>query len=498
MYHIRTTKTSSGATAVQIVRYENRRLVVVQHIGSAHTADNLQGLRHYAESWIAQTVQQQTLFSEQVKQPESSLVGLDKCEYLGIRHTFVYEVLNKLMSKFKFASCADKLLLDLVAIRLVEPGSKLQSLELLQEYFGITHRRQTFYENLPLYFKQQETIKHLVTKFATAEFSFDFSLVFYDVTTLYFESFDSDNLRKPGFSKDGKSNQPQIIVGLIVNSLGFPVGYEMFEGNKFEGHTMIPVLKTFCSRNRVKTMTVVADAGMISMENITALKAQSLSYIVGARVANLPIGKIKQIAAQLRQEDEKTVRIQTRHGTLICSFSSKRERKDRHEMEKQLKKADYYLQNPAAMKRTRFLKTAGRNGFEINKELKEKAELLLGIKGYYTNLGDDVSDQTIIGHYKNLWHVEQAFRITKNDLETRPIYHFKKEAIATHLLICFMALALSKYIEIKTQKSLRHVMKELMRITDACILDTASKKEHIMRKSIPETTLTLLSKMSLD
>ena len=108
-----------------------------------------------------------------------------------------------------------------------------------------------------------------------------------------------------------------------------------------------------------------------------------------------------------------------------------------------------------------------------------------------------MKDQLIINQYKNLWHVEQAFRIAKNDLETRPIYHFKKQAISIHLLICFMALAISKYIEIKTSKSIRHVIKDFLKITDANILDTVSKKVHTMRVNIPENTRTLLSKLDL-
>ncbi|MEK7173029.1 MAG: IS1634 family transposase [Patescibacteria group bacterium] len=497
MYHIRTTKTASGAIAVQIVRYENRKLIVVKHIGSGHTADEILGLRHYAEKWILEFSKQQGLFDEETKTHTSQLIGLDKCRYLGIRYTFIYDVLRSLTAKFKFLSCVDTLLLDLVIIRLIEPASKLQSFELLKEYFNIKHRRQIFYEKLPYYCANKNTIEKLVTDFAVKEFSFDYSIVFYDVTTLYFESFKSDALRKPGFSKDGKSNQPQIIVGLMVNNLGFPVGYEMFKGNKFEGHTMIPVIKDFCTKNNVETMTVVTDAAMISIENIEALKTKKLSYIVGARTANLSIVQIRKIAAHLRRRDGATIRIQTKHGTLICSFSAKRESKDRHEMEKQLKKAKFYLKNPALMKKTRFLKFAGKNGFEINKEVKEKAKLLLGIKGYYTNLGQEIEDRIVIGHYKNLWHVEQAFRIAKNDLETRPIYHSKKEAISVHLLICFMALAISKYIEIKTDKSLKHVIRKFMKITDADILDTLSQKVFTMRSQIPPEVFDYLSRLEV-
>lgn len=243
MYHIRTTKTASEATAVQIVKYVDRKIIIVNHLGSAHTTEDIQSLKNIATDWIEKETKQSSLFpSISIK---NSLITLDKLEYIGVRFTFIYEVLHKMLDRFKFFSFNNQLLNDLVIIRLIEPASKLRSLELMQEYFGISHRRQSFYEALPRLVKLKDRVEKLVTKIAIEEFGFNFSLVFYDVTTLYFESFEADELRKNGFSKDNKSNQPQIIIGLMVNGLGFPMAYEIFEGNKFEGHTMIPVIHEF-------------------------------------------------------------------------------------------------------------------------------------------------------------------------------------------------------------------------------------------------------------
>lgn len=495
MYYIRKTKTASRATAVQIVKYVNRKIEIIKHVGSAHNVHEEQMLVEMAKSFMEQATKQSSLFSSPEK--SASSIILDKYEYLGVRFTFIYEIISKLLDRFSFSSLGSKLLGDLTIMRLVEPASKLQSVELLKEYFGIFHRRQNFHEELPRLVKLKDEVEQLVFQIATSEFGFNFTLVFYDVTTLYFESFSADTLRKPGFSKDGKSNQPQVVIGLVVNDQGFPLSYELFEGNKFEGHTMIPVIQNFQKKHSIKTLTIVADAAMISLDNVHALNKKRLSYIVGARVGNLSKIQIKKISEQLGQTDKATIRIPTGHGTLICDFSTKRYKKDRHEMEKQLKKAQYYLKNPASMKRTKFLKNFGKNNFELNHALKEKTELILGIKGYYTNLGDEIGNQAIVAHYHNLWHVEQAFRIAKHDLRTRPIFHFRLEAIKTHLLICFMALTISKYIEIKTEKSINHVIRLLKRVTDARMLNLLTKEEISMRTKIPDEIVGLLKKLNL-
>lgn len=495
MYYIRKTKTASLATAIQIVKYVNRKIEVIKHVGSAHNVSEEQALTEVAKNWIEQATKQSSLFGS-TEQSATSII-LDKYEYLGVRFTFIYEVISKLLDRFGFSSLGSKLLDDLTIMRIIEPVSKMQSVELLKEYFGIFHRRQNFYEELPKLVKLKDEVEQLALRIATSEFSFNFTLVFYDVTTLYFESFNADTLRKPGFSKDGKSNQPQIVIGLVVNDQGFPLSYELFEGNKFEGHTMIPVIQSFQRKHAIKTLTVVADAAMISMDNVRELNKKGLSYIVGARVGNLSKVQIENISGRLGQIDKSSLRISTKHGTLVCDFSAKRYKKDRHEMEKQLKKAHYYMKNPASIKRTKFLKNSGENNFELNNELKKKTELILGIKGCYTNLGDEISNQTIVAHYHNLWHVEQAFRIAKSDLQTRPIFHFKQDAIKTHLLICFMALILSKYIEIKTEKSINHVIKLLKGVTDARMLNLLTKEEVFLRTKIPDTVISILKKLNL-
>lgn len=498
MYRIRKTKTASGATAIQVAQYTNRRLVVAAHIGSGHTDEELKILRQLASDWIEKATKQKTLFARPTDRPPSlGLALVDKCEYVGIRYGFVYEVLHKLLARFGFTAFGNKLLNDLVIIRIIEPVSKLQSLDRLKEYFGISHRRQMFYEVVPRLLKLKNKVERLAVKLAAAEFNFNFSLVFYDVTTLYFESFASDDLRKPGFSKDNKANQPQITIGLVVSEDGFPVAYEIFAGNKFEGHTLIPVIEDFKAKHGIQTLTVVADAAMLNLNNVVALKNSGLHYIVGARLGNAPPKLLKEISEALHQQNGATNRVATAHGQLVCDFSGKRYHKDKREMDKQIKKAEQLLKDPSALKRTKFLKTKNQTSYELNQGLIGKTKLLLGIKGYYTNLGPEVSDQTIINHYRGLWHIEQAFRMAKNDLQMRPMFHFKQDTIKAHVLICFMALAVSKYLEIKTATSLRQIIKAFRRVTDARLLNTLTEQEIVMRTKIPEEVKALLQKLAL-
>lgn len=305
MFYARTTKTASGAVAVQIVRYENRKKIIVVHIGSAHTSHDLFSLKQTAAQWIERAMRQQKLFEINPKSSTHVLL-LNKCKYLGIRYSFIYDVLNRLFVIFKFHLFHNSLLIDLALMRIVEPVSKIRSLELLEEYFGIQHQRRDLYRQLPELASLKEQVEMKILVVARKHFGFNFSLVFYDVTTLYFESFGQDELRKPGFSKDNKAHQPQIVVGLVVNQEGFPIAYEIFSGNKFEGHTIIPVIVAFQQKHKIEQLTVVADAAMLSLNNIHALKENGLHYIVGARTGSLSEKLIKDISQKLKQTNGST------------------------------------------------------------------------------------------------------------------------------------------------------------------------------------------------
>lgn len=495
MPSIRTTKTSSGATALQAVRYDNRKTIVLKHFGSAQTMAELSALRKDAEAWLERYMKQPSLF-EPEKGSRIIHLGINQC--LGVRYFCVYTILRKIVQRIGFDTLGNDLLLDLVIMQIVEPSSKLRTLELLNRYFDISYSRRTLYRALPTFSLCQEKIETLAVGFARKELRSDLSFVLYDVTTLYFESFDADDLRKPGFSKDSKSLQPQIVLGLLVNTEGFPLRYEIFSGNTFEGKTMLPVLRKFRDEKGMKLFSVVADAAMMALENLEALRQEGLTYIVGARVANLASHVMDAMTNGLKEHrDGDCVRIPTPHGDLVASFSSKRYRKDKKDMELHIKKATKLIAAKEPGKRAKFVKTSGGN-YAMNHLLIAKTTRLLGIKGYYTNIPKStLGDAGIIAQYKNLWRVEQSFRMSKSDLVARPMYHHKENSIKAHLAICFMALAVGKYLELKTGFSLRRVIDLLKQVQDARILNIQTKEEILIRAAVPEKVEELFRKLSV-
>lgn len=494
MFHVRVVRTGSGANAVQIVRYVDRKRLVVRHIGSAGNDEEQEALLLVAQEWIINQTHQLSVFPNETN---TNILLLDQCEFLGVHQQFLYEILSKLQQRIGYLNINAPMLNDLVTIRIIEPASKLRSIELIETYFGIKHRRQSFYEAAPKWLALKEEVEQQTVRFAEKEFNFDYTLLFYDVTTLYFETFEADELRKFGFSKDNKFQQPQIVIALMVTKEGFPIAYEIFPGNTFEGHTIIPVIQSFIKKHRIKNFTVVADAAMISADNIRNLKEAKVHYIVGGRLGNLPTETLQQIDQQLIREDGRTIRLNTDKGFLICSYSQKRFRKDNYEMEKQIEKAKDVITYPSKGKKTKFVK-AEQQKMVLNENLITKTKLLLGIKGYYTDLEENtVNNKIIIERYHDLYKIEQAFRVSKNDLQTRPIFHFKADPIKLHTLICFMALAVSKYIELKTDTSLRAFLTECRKITDARMLNTITKTVTTIRTKLYPSIKNLLSKLDL-
>lgn len=507
MWITRTTKTGAKNTAVQVVRREHQQTIIVKHIGTAHNSNELQILQKQAETYILENLDIHPLFPELFRKEKQQTIAeveqiVNRLEVIKTNHTFTHTFLSFFYDYLGFTSFKSNLLRDLVIMRIVEPCSKLHSLELLKEYFSISYGRTNMHKKLSEIIKQKETFEKIAVLYAKKHLDFDFSIVFYDVTTLYFESFkeDKEELRKPGFSKDNKANQPQIVIGLIVTKEGFPVSYDVFAGNTFEGKTFIPTICKFKKIYDIKNLTVVADAAMISYPNVQILIENNLSYIVGGRIASLKQEEIEEMSQKLSSKEESlkeikkkdglSTRIETERGILICDFSFKRYLKDKREMDKQITKANKLLEENKGAKRAKFIKNKDDRKTEqvLNTDLIGKTKLLLGIKGYYTNLIDE-TNRTIIDHYHDLWHVEKAFRIAKNDLEARPVFHHKKENIEAHILIVFLSLCISKSIELLTRYSIQKVKHIIWSVLDVKFIDTHTDKIFIKRTNTTENPM---------
>lgn len=494
MPSIRKTTTASGSVAVQVVRYENRKVVVMKHVGSGRTPAEVAALVESARAWMEKETLQPSLFPK----TQQRTLSLATTKYLGAVYTFARDVLLHVAQTCGFNQQHDALLIDLAIMRLIEPASKLRSIELLERYFGITYSERAIYRTLPRLHQRKRALEDAAAACAIHTLESDLTLVLYDVTTLYFETFTDDELRKPGFSKDNKPQQPQIVIGLLVTRQGFPVGYEIFAGNTFEGHTMIPVLESFASKHRVTTPTVVADAAMLSYVNIAELKQKNFSYIVGARLANASPTLITKLHDALAQRDGAITRLPTPHGDLIASFSHKRYRKNKGDLERQIERGKKLVARGEPGRRAKFVTKDGGEAYVLNEALIEKTKKLLGIRGYYTNIPTQkLSNEEVIAHYHALWHVEQTFRVAKSDLASRPIFHHHHDAIKAHILVCFVALVLGKYVEIRTGSSVRMMRDILWSVTDAKMIDTASGETFTFRSPVSGETKVFLRQLGV-
>jgi len=496
MYSVRKVRTKSGSLAIQVVRYVGHRSIIAKHIGSSKDQTEEAVLRQRALDWIDEQTAQLSLFPAQ----KQKLLVVDRGECIGVTHHFAFRF---------FMGCFDecglshlpRLLLDLAIMRLIEPASKLRSVELLEYYFGIKYS-QRIYRNIPKLAAYKADIEQCGYKVAQQKFNEPFYFVLYDVTTLYFESFKADEFKIQGFSKDNKSQQPQIVIGLLVTQSGFPLSYQVFAGNTFEGKTMLPVVETFISTHPQTRPIIVADAAMLDEERLAELRGKKLSYIVGARLANADIGLVKQIHAKLNGKHGAIARFPSRHGDLVCDFSLKRYKKELNEFNKLVQKARELVAKQSLKVKAQFVKKVTKEKIELNTALIEKRRMLLGIKGYCTDLSEQqLPNEMVIDRYRQLWHIEQSFRMSKFDLQTRPIYHQKQEAIKAHVLICFAALMAEKFLELTTKLSLREIRFLVWNITETHIQDHLTKQTFVFRSTTKEILksqlATLITKWNL-
>lgn len=336
--------------------------------------------------------------------------------------------------------------------RLTFPKSKLKTTEFLYRYKQIDWDEDQLYRYLDkLYHTQKELIQQISYSHTLQLFDNKIGVVFYDVTTLYFEIDQEDELRKTGFSKEGKHQNPQIVLGLLVSKNGYPLAYEIFEGNKFEGHTMLPVIDAFKNKYNLKQLIVIADSGLLSNSNTEELQAKGYEFILGARIKNEGRQMRKNILSLMLKNGESAI-IQKGNLKLIISYSDDRAKKDRYNREKGLKRLEAQIKRGRLTKQNinnrgynKFLKLDGKIDVSIDKEKIIQDSQWDGLKGYLSNA--ELSKDQIIENYQHLWQIERAFRIAKTDLKIRPIYHRLQRRVEAHICISFVAYKVYKELE---------------------------------------------------
>lgn len=438
----------SGVVSIQVVAKINGKSKLIKTIGSSKDPKEIDNLFSKGQSFInTYSGQQEIDFSD-----ESSII---KSIFKKINaHTEVGTelLLGRIFNQIGFNRLNDELFRYLVFARLSYPVSKLKTSEYIFRYKNQDIPVQQIYRYLDkLYNRQKEEVQQISYEHTLKILDNNISVVFYDVTTLYFEIDREDELRKTGFSKEGKHQNPQIVLGLLVSKNGYPLAYEIFEGNKFEGHTMLPILAAFKAKYSLEQLVVIADSGLLSTTNIKELQKENYKFILGARIKN-ETEKIKQKILILGLTNGKSAIIEKDKLKLVINYSDDRAKKDIYNREKGLKRLEKQIKTGRLTKSSinnrgynKFLSLKGNITVSIDTGKVQKDAAWDGLKGYITN--SNLSKEEIIENYQHLWQIEKAFRIAKTDLKIRPVYHRIQPRIEAHICISFVAYKVYKELE---------------------------------------------------
>jgi len=467
---------------VQVVFKNGRKISKIVHLGTAHNQIELNLLLDKAKQ--AQLIpDQQTLFSDPVTKPELFLESTTS--------KLLYNLILKTYHALGFEGLQDEIFKQLVIARIVEPVSKLDSIRVLKE-LGIDDVSKNKIERTMTSIKEKDYRKLISALCRQNRKINEYSILLYDVTTLYFETMLEDGKRIPGLSKERRL-EPQIVIGLLVDQTGFPLSLQMFAGNTAETKTMIPVLKEFKQEYGVNNLTIVADAAMLNQANVREIIENGFNYIIGSRQQKMPFAIEEYLKTHENPVDLDITESVLDRQRAIYQYSAKRAKLDLKNIEKQVKKAENVIAGMGRLKKNKFVKLA-LHGKKLNQALVDKAKSLAGFKGYITNL--DLQAQEIINHYHSLWHVEASFRMSKSDLKARPIFHHKEESIEAHLTIVMASMAVAKAMEEKSGMAIKRIVKVLKPLRTGVLISKNTNTRMEIEPQIPAESTRLISDLS--
>jgi len=453
----------SGSLSIQIISKNNGVYQVRQSLGSSKDPDEIAKLIAKGKELIkSKWGKQPKLFATKSKEELAVENFLDRLSNAQIRTIGPELIFGTLFDRLGFNSIPDELFRHLVIARLAYPASKLKTVDYLYRYRGLTVQIQTLYRFLDkLSSRYQQDVEDITFKHTKRILKGNISIIFYDLTTLYFEAENEDDLRKIGFSKDGKFHKPQIMLGLLVGEKGYPISYDIFQGNTFEGHTLLPTLKKIQGRYGFKKPIIVADSALLSKANMKALKKEKYYFIIGARIKNESRElkeKILKAAVEMTSGDSVVLNKQDRMR-LVVIYSHQRAKKDQYNRQRGLRRLQNRIRSGQLTKAqinnrgyNKFLKLRGKVSVEIDQGKITADSQWDGLKGYLTNTRR-LPPSKVVEHYSQLWQIEKAFRISKTDLKIRPIYHYQQRRIKAHICIAFVAYTIYKELERLLHKS---------------------------------------------
>ena len=457
--YVRKKKYPSGNIGIIVVEKINGKMNELVTIGIARSDDEIDGFVNQGKEWIER--------EKERRHPRLDLFG-DECRKCGQERMDAERllsnitnitidgadlILDRVFDNVGFNRIDDGIFRKLVKARLSYPASKSSTVEYLKNHFDDDVSLSKIYRYLDkLSDSQHRIVQEISVDHTRKILGGHIGVLFYDVTTLYFESDYEDELRKTGFSKEGRHKNPQIILGLLVSIGGYPLAYCIHEGNKYEGHTMLPVVTEFVRKYKLEDFIVVADSGLMNSDNVADLEANGYKYIIGAKI-KAESKKIKEWILSQPKNDCQMVEYNKGGGKrLLVGYTSDRARKDAYNRDKGLRRLEKAYRRGSLTKEhinkrgyNKFLSMEGDVKVTIDYDKLESDAKWDGLKGYLTNTDIPASD--VYAAYHNLWQVERAFRISKSKIEIRPMFHFTRRRIEAHVCICFVALKVYKELE---------------------------------------------------
>lgn len=386
-----------------------------------------------------------------------------------------------------------------VLARIANPVSKRRSASLLEADYGIKIPLEKIYRVMDHVADRESDIKQRIAQTTLSLFQEQVDVLFFDVTTLYFESIETDELRAFGFSKDCKFKEVQVVLALVTTTKGLPITYKLFPGNTYEGGTLVEVVKDLQTQYAINNILLVADRAMFNEENLSQMERLGIQYIVAAKLKALP-KSLKSEILHSEYNDQSTVigdelhwlkEFEYKSRRLVVGNSSKRAEKDAADRQrlvdrlmKKVKGDKIKVKDLIPNYGSKKYISIENGSASINQKKIEADAEWDGLHGVITNATDKTPSE-LLSRYRELWQIEEAFRISKHDLRMRPIYHWTENRIKAHIAICFLAFTLAKQAvyRIALQQepmSFEQIRNELLHAQSSVVIDLASKKNYII------------------
>lgn len=452
---VRKKKNRSGTTSVIVVDKHGGKFKELHTVGVSDDKSVIESLCAKGRLWIKEYLGIRELDFEEPcrkdREIEITNAVLDNIDAVLLNGAKL--ILDRVYDSVGFNQVSDDVLRHLVIGRLCQPMSKMATADYLKSHFDKDVDLSKIYRYMDkLYNTLQEAVQRVSVHHIFSVLGGRVEMLFYDVTSLYFESFKEDGLRTPGFSKDGKTAETQIILGLLVCENGYPLAYSLFNGAQYESYTMIPVIDDFKQRFGLDDFIVVADSEFMIKRNIELLRSGQYKFIIGDRIKKLARNTEEWILSLPHEDGAFYERRLDNGDRLIITYSSSRASKDAYNRNKgvtRLRKAyaSGKITKDKINKRgySKFLQIDNDVRVNIREDKIAENAKWDGLKGYITNT--ELAAADVVSQYRGLWVAERAFRISKGTLETRPVFHFTEKRIEAHVCLCFVAYKVYKELE---------------------------------------------------